>query len=105
MRTAGGFLEVTVDNTHKANEAVTEMPVDKVLIEGNLVDLPRNGATDQVTLRLENPGTSTGNSARPSHVQRSCVWARWDLRPSLVALGAAYPRGERYSNGYCYPFR
>jgi len=59
VRTAGGVLEVTVDNTRTANQDITEVLVDNVPIEGNLVDLPKNGSTCQVTVRLQNPGTST----------------------------------------------
>jgi cyclic beta-1,2-glucan synthetase len=52
VRTAGGSLKIAVDNTHNATGEVTEIRVDDAAIEGNLVDLPKDGATHQVAVRL-----------------------------------------------------
>ncbi|MCP4960311.1 MAG: cellobiose phosphorylase [Actinomycetia bacterium] len=51
VRTEGGILELSVDNRGRGGGAVTEILVDGSPIEGNLVDLPTNGATHRVVVR------------------------------------------------------
>jgi cyclic beta-1,2-glucan synthetase len=52
VRTAGGVVEIAVDNTPNSGGDAVEILVDGARIEGNLVALPSNGETCQVTVRL-----------------------------------------------------
>ena len=52
VRTEGGVVEIAVDNTPSSGGDAVEIRVDGARIEGNLVDLPSNGETRRVVVRL-----------------------------------------------------
>jgi cyclic beta-1,2-glucan synthetase len=55
LRTEGGVLEIVVDNTPSPGGDAVEIHIDGSRIEGNRVELPSNGATRRVTVRLGSP--------------------------------------------------
>jgi cellobiose phosphorylase len=52
LRTEGGVLEIVVDNTQGWRGDAVEIVVEGTRIPGNLVDLPTNGATQRVMVRM-----------------------------------------------------
>jgi cyclic beta-1,2-glucan synthetase len=59
VRTEGGVLEIVVDNRQDSAGEPFEIFVDGSRVPGNLVDLPTNGATRRVAVRMgvrEDPG-------------------------------------------------
>jgi cyclic beta-1,2-glucan synthetase len=52
VRTEGGALEITVENAQNSRGDAVEISVNGSRIEGNLVELPSNGATHHVTVRM-----------------------------------------------------
>jgi cyclic beta-1,2-glucan synthetase len=60
VRTEGGVLEIAVDNMKSSAGDAVEILVDGSIIEGNLVELPRNGETRHVMVRPKGrPGDDT----------------------------------------------
>jgi cyclic beta-1,2-glucan synthetase len=67
VRTEGGVLEIVVDNTPSSGENAVEIVVDGARIEGRLVNVPLDGATRQVAVRMRQPGRSpTPDAVRPA---------------------------------------
>jgi cyclic beta-1,2-glucan synthetase len=55
LRTEGGVLEIVVDNPPSSGGDAVEILIEGSRIEGNRVELPSNGATRRITVRLRSP--------------------------------------------------
>jgi len=65
LRTAGGVLEIVVDNPPSSGGDGVEIHIDGDRIEGNRVELPSNGATRRVAVRLGSPVDVSSEAAKP----------------------------------------